>query len=517
MGDIALPITGATGPARGRRLLSDERLAKLVARGDARAFVALYQRNHQQIYRYCRSILRHDQDAQDALQNTMMRAYAALRAQQRDVAVRPWLFRIAHNESISILRRRTPTRELSEELEHTGVGVHGALETRERLSTLVADLQALPERQRGALLMRELSGLSIEEIAQALTISTAVAKQTLFEARGSLRELAEGRAMSCELVTRAISDGDGRVLRSRRLRAHLHACEDCRSFKGAIDTRTADLHALAPALPAASASALLARLLAHSAGHGGGASAAGLSLGGHAAGSMLAKGLAAVTIAAVTAAATARLITQHHHHHHSSGAAVPAGSGHPFSSQGGSLPAGVGGRAGQSRLAALPGVPGGVHSAHGHTRNGFGSSNARHTTALSGALQPSLSGASAHGQGSAHRRGGENNRSAGGSTHGHHSHGTRENGRAGHPSRSHGSTSHRPKHESHRQASHHGGAGSRSPQNSSSSPGGEAHGIKGTSGQGRAPREGEAASETGHGRSPQAKPKPTEAESARGK
>jgi RNA polymerase sigma-70 factor (ECF subfamily) len=60
-------------------LTRDERLAWLVGRGSERAFAALYHRYHQQLYRYCRSMLRDDADAQDALQSTFTGAFAALR------------------------------------------------------------------------------------------------------------------------------------------------------------------------------------------------------------------------------------------------------------------------------------------------------------------------------------------------------------------------------------------------------------------------------------------------------
>ncbi len=91
------------------RLLSDERLARSVGQGNDRAFNALYSRYHQQLYRYCHSIVRHEADAQDALQSTFTAALTALRRSQRDAPLRPWLYRIAHNESISLLRRRRVT------------------------------------------------------------------------------------------------------------------------------------------------------------------------------------------------------------------------------------------------------------------------------------------------------------------------------------------------------------------------------------------------------------------------
>jgi len=88
---------------------SDDRLARLASRGNADAFAALYERHHHALSRYCRAILHDEEDAQDALQSAMMRAYAALQSRQRDLKVRPWLFRIVHNEAISILRRRPQT------------------------------------------------------------------------------------------------------------------------------------------------------------------------------------------------------------------------------------------------------------------------------------------------------------------------------------------------------------------------------------------------------------------------
>ena len=94
----ALPLPGGRS--------SDGRLARLARGGSTAAFAALYQRHHQALYRYCLSIVRTPEDAQDALQSTFERAFAALQASRRDVAMRPWLFRIAHNEAVSILRRR---------------------------------------------------------------------------------------------------------------------------------------------------------------------------------------------------------------------------------------------------------------------------------------------------------------------------------------------------------------------------------------------------------------------------
>src|SRR5690348_6159229 len=75
-------------------LLGDERLAELVGQGNERAFSTLYSRYHQQLYRYCHSIVRHEADAQDVLQSTFTAALGALRRGQRNAPLRPWLYRI---------------------------------------------------------------------------------------------------------------------------------------------------------------------------------------------------------------------------------------------------------------------------------------------------------------------------------------------------------------------------------------------------------------------------------------
>jgi hypothetical protein len=117
-------------------------------------------------------------------------------------------------------------------------------------------MRELPDRQRGALVMRELAGLGFEEIGAALDTSPAVARQTLYEARLGLRQMQEGREMSCDSVTRALSDDDGRVIRRRDLRAHLRHCPRCREFRDELRHRRSDLAAIAP-LPAAAAAGIL--------------------------------------------------------------------------------------------------------------------------------------------------------------------------------------------------------------------------------------------------------------------
>jgi len=288
------------------RRWGDERLADRVGDGDERAFAALYERYHQPLFRYCRSILRDDVEAQDALQSTFERAFAALSERRRNAPLRPWLFRIAHNEAISLIRRRGASEpEPAEIVAFAASAEHEAAE-RARLATLMDDLADLPARPRSALVMRELSDLSHEEIAAALSITPAAAKQAIFEARRALQEAVEGRAMACEEIRRKLSDGDGRALRGRRLRAHLRDCAGCAAFAAAIPERQVQLRALVPALPPAAAATILARALGASGTHG----AAGTGLGAGAAGTgVVGKGVATAALSSKLAIGAAVLVT----------------------------------------------------------------------------------------------------------------------------------------------------------------------------------------------------------------
>ncbi|MEO8091412.1 MAG: RNA polymerase sigma factor [bacterium] len=319
-----------------RRLLSDARLTRLAASGDSAAFATIFERFHQEIYRYCRAIVSDPDEAQDALQNTMTAALRALPGEQRTIALRPWLYRIAHNEAISIIRQRSHSApDVAEGAERRSVpppgtegvatsapSAQGGAEERERLRELVRDLSALPDRQRGALVMRELSGLGYAEIASALDCGEPAARQTVYEAREAMRDSKRGREMDCSAAREAISQRDGRILRGRALRAHLRTCEGCRDFRAAISTRSSDLQLLSPPLSAVVATSLLGAVLGHGAGGGsaatlgsagaagagaGGAGAAATAAGAGGSAAMLAKGsavIAALVVGAGAAGAT---------------------------------------------------------------------------------------------------------------------------------------------------------------------------------------------------------------------
>ena len=239
--------------------MGDESVARCAAAGDDAAFTTLYERYYEPLLAYCRSILLDAEDARDATQSALENALRALPRREPGRPLRPWLYRIAHNEAIDIVRRRQPLADAASDPAGmpTVPGPEVDAEQRTRLAQLVADLRTLPERQRGALVMRELSGLSYDDIGLALGISNEAARRAVFDARSALHAAVDGRATACVSVRRTLSDGDRRHLRARGVRAHLRSCGDCATFERAMGARQSDLLALGPWLGGAGALSLL--------------------------------------------------------------------------------------------------------------------------------------------------------------------------------------------------------------------------------------------------------------------
>ena len=275
---------------------TDERLAEQASGGDRRALGAIFKRYHQDLFRYCAALLGNSEDAADALQNTMVKVLGALPGERRHVHLKPWLYRIAHNESVELLRKRREVDAIDPEALAGTHGPESSAETRERLRQLIVDLRELPERQRGALVMRELSGFSFEQIGSAFETSAAVARQTVYEARIGLQEMERGRAMECDEVRRKLSDGDRRVIRRRDVRAHLRQCATCREFEESISSRRVDMAAISP-LPVLAAAGLLKGVLGGAAGSAGGTAAGAGAAGGAISASAAAKTVATVAVA----------------------------------------------------------------------------------------------------------------------------------------------------------------------------------------------------------------------------
>jgi len=234
-------------------------------------FSVVYSRWMPALTRYCRGILRSDADAEDAAQNAMLKAMDALATGPAPERLPPWLHRIARNEAISLMRRRDSAVALSDDDHPAGPSLEEVASTRRRLSQLLTDLQALPERQREALVLREVDGLAHRDIAGQLGITEAAAQQAVLDARRSLHAFEVGRALECDSVQTWLSAHEHARLRTRGVRAHLRDCGDCRGFSSALGTRPRDLAAL---LPGIGTGGLVARIIALFGGGGSGVKAA---------------------------------------------------------------------------------------------------------------------------------------------------------------------------------------------------------------------------------------------------
>jgi RNA polymerase sigma factor (sigma-70 family) len=169
------------------RLQSDSKLVELLREGFTPAFDVMVDRYRLPLTRYCARMVGPDQ-ADDVVQETFTASFTSLGSDDRPIQLKPWLYRVAHNTAISALRKKG--RQDHEELDENFDGLtqpHDQLEQTQRLHDLVANMRALPERQRAALVLQELEGLTPEEIAEELDGSVPMVRQLVHRARERLR------------------------------------------------------------------------------------------------------------------------------------------------------------------------------------------------------------------------------------------------------------------------------------------------------------------------------------------
>ena len=285
------------------RLRSDEQLLALFRAGSEEAFGAIHERYRQRLFAYVRQMLSAGprQDAEDVMQDVFVRAYGALRADDREVNLRAWLYRVAHNRCIDHLRRPTPPP--AEIFEMSRKPLHDPIEEaqrREDLAHLVEDVGRLPEQQRSALLMREIDGMSYADLAAALDVTVPAVKSLLVRARVGLVEAAEARdADCCEIRDDLMASYDRGVKASGRARKHMRSCSGCREYRETLRGMRRSFAALTPV------SAGLFGSIAASLGIGGGGAAAG---GAAAGGGGVAATAAGGTLATATACKVAAVV-----------------------------------------------------------------------------------------------------------------------------------------------------------------------------------------------------------------
>jgi len=157
-----------------------------VRNGYETAFEEIVRRYGKPLGRYAAAIVPSHR-AEDVTQDAFSKALLALRDTDKEIELRPWLYRIVRNTALNDLRDQpAPTAPLHENIDGVETPPQAA-ERHEEIAELLRRLRALPDPQRAAIVMRELEGLSHEEIAAALGLSGGAARQTIYRARRALR------------------------------------------------------------------------------------------------------------------------------------------------------------------------------------------------------------------------------------------------------------------------------------------------------------------------------------------
>jgi RNA polymerase sigma factor (sigma-70 family) len=293
----ALPALAGRSPLL--RLQSDERLIALTRRGHHGAFEALVQRYQPRLLAFCRHMLGSQEDAEDVLQEVFTAAFNAIRADDRAINARPWLYRIARNRSLNHLRRPQPAGQDSMDVFERDGGTTTAdtVHRREEFRQIVADVHELPETQRTALLLREIDALSYDQIAETMDTTVPSVKSLLVRARVSLAEAAEARLLTCGEVRLELGQvAEGLTRTSAPVRRHLKTCDRCRTFRGELRKTTRALAAVYPLGPLV----FFKKLWLAKAGVGG-AGAASAAAGGGAASTSGVAGMAVTAAGGITA------------------------------------------------------------------------------------------------------------------------------------------------------------------------------------------------------------------------
>jgi RNA polymerase sigma-70 factor (ECF subfamily) len=166
------------------------------AHTDETAYAELVERHRAELWAHCRRMLGSADDAEDALQEALLRAWRSLPQFEGRGSVRWWLYRIATNSALDVIRRRrqvVPTDEEPADVapEADPAGRYERRETVER-ALVMAD-RILPARQRAVLILREVLGFSAAESAERLDMSVAAVNSALQRARARIAERAAER------------------------------------------------------------------------------------------------------------------------------------------------------------------------------------------------------------------------------------------------------------------------------------------------------------------------------------
>jgi RNA polymerase sigma-70 factor, ECF subfamily len=187
-------------PTQDRSVTSRELVsAELVRRcksGDENAWTELVRATHREVYTLCLRVLRDPDDAAEATQDAYLRAWRGLKGFRGDSRFTTWLYRVATNTAISKQRSRKRRREREVQSEDEVLALvpsshstEATAGTRLDLAALEQALEALPEHYRSAVVLRDVYGMSIEEISERVGISESAAKVRVHRGRKRVKEM----------------------------------------------------------------------------------------------------------------------------------------------------------------------------------------------------------------------------------------------------------------------------------------------------------------------------------------
>ncbi len=179
---------------------SDAEIVQAVLDGDANAFEALVLRYQKKVYNTVLRLAGDCAEAEDLSQEVFLKIFKGLSSFHGESSFSTYIYRVAANTAIDALRRReAPTVSLStenEEGEEFELALPDAgplpveiLESRERRQAIRAAIDALPEHHRAVIVLREMDGMSYQDIAQAMGLTEGTVKSRINRARGRLRQL----------------------------------------------------------------------------------------------------------------------------------------------------------------------------------------------------------------------------------------------------------------------------------------------------------------------------------------
>jgi RNA polymerase sigma-70 factor, ECF subfamily len=166
--------------------VADHVLVDAARAGDVDAFAVLVRRHQSGVYRVALRLLGSDADAQDATQETFVRAWRGLGRFRGESAVLTWLYRIVTNRCLNVIAARRPVEGLALDLPSMGSDPAEIAERRERFATVARHVGSLVPEQRAALVLRDFEGLSYEEVAAVLGVTVAAVKGRIHRARLSV-------------------------------------------------------------------------------------------------------------------------------------------------------------------------------------------------------------------------------------------------------------------------------------------------------------------------------------------